>query len=140
MSRWHLAGGFTIAFAHLGVLGALIGWVGGSRAYGTGLHTLFEDHLPAVMVATLVALVVAAITARFATSPGEVGLVLASVVVADVLAALFVIVGIGEITFADLPRVLLTETAAGTQLASALVGAVLGYGTRQVGLGLVSRR
>ena len=125
-----IALGLAIAFANLGVLGLLIGWNGASRAYGAGLHTMLSDHLAAVVIAWLVALGAAGIAGRAVASSRDLGLVLLGVVVADVTAGLAVAAGIGEITLVDLPRVLFTESVAGTQLAAVTLGLVVGHAVR----------
>jgi hypothetical protein len=125
--RWSgVAAGVAIAGLNLAVLGVLIGWDGGSRAYGTGLHTLFRDHAPAVILAWFVASMVAGLSAQRARSSRTFGLVLIGVCVSDVVAGLAVAAGIGEITIIDLPRVLFTETVAGTQLVAVALGLVVG--------------
>lgn len=119
---------FVVAFANLAALGLMIGYVGASRAYSVGLHTLFRDHLPAVIVAGLIAGVLAWAFGRRLRSIGECALLLLFVLVADVVAGLAPILIFNEITrHPDLPRVLLTETAGATQLLAAAVGVVLGY-------------
>ncbi len=119
---------FVVAFANLAALGLLIGYVGASRAYAVGLHTLFRDHLPAVVVAALVALVMATAFGRRLGSIREGALFLLCVFVADVVAGFLPILVFNEITrHPDLPRVLITETAGGTQLLAAGLGLLLGY-------------
>ena len=118
----HIGAGVGIAWTNLAILGALIGWEGGSRAYGTGLHTLFRDHLAAVLTATFIAVVHAALAARRAATARQLGRVLLGVLVADVVAALAVVAGIGEITLLQLPNVLFTQTVAGTQVLAVLTG------------------
>lgn len=119
---------FALAFANLVALGLLVGYVGASRAYSVGLHTLFQDHLAAVLVAGLIALVLGAAFGRRLRSIGECALFLIFVLVADVVAGLLPIVVFDEIRrHPDLPRVLMTETAGGTQLMGVGLGLLLGY-------------
>lgn len=128
LARRFVIPAFVVAFANLAALGLLIGWVGASRAYSVGLHTLFRDHLPAVVVAGLVALVLAAAFSRRLGSMGECALFLLYVLVADVVAGFLPILVFNEITrHPDLPRVLITETAGGTQLLAAGIGLLFGY-------------
>jgi hypothetical protein len=119
---------FAVAFANLAALGLLIGYVGASRAYSVGLHTLFRDHLPTVVLAGLVALVLAAVFGRRLGSIAECALFLLYVFVADIVAGFLPILVFNEITrHPDLPRVLITETAGATQLLAAALGLLLGY-------------
>ena len=122
-----VAPAFGIAWTNLVLLGVLIGHDGASRAFSVGLHTLFRDHVASVLVAGVAALVLTAIVARRATSVRELGQFFAFLFLADLVAGLLVIVGFGEITLIHLPRVLVTETAMGTQLLAVGVGAVIGY-------------
>jgi hypothetical protein len=122
-----LAPAFAIAFANLLLLGVLIGYVGASRAYSVGLHTLFRDHLGSVILAGLAALILAALASRLLTSIGELGLLFAFVFVADVAAGLLVVAGFGEITLVHLPGVVITETALGTQFLAVGAGGLIGY-------------
>ena len=115
------------AIANLAALGLLIGLDGASRAYSVGLHTLVRDHLPAVVVAGLIALVLAAGFGWRLASIGEGALFLLCVLVADVVAGFAPILVFNEITrHPDLPRVLLTETAGGTQLLAVALGLLIG--------------
>lgn len=136
MARRFILPAFVVAFANLGALGLLIGYVGASRAYSVGLHTLFRDHLPAVLMAGLVAMVLGATFGRRLVSIGECGRFLLTVFVADVVAGFLPILVFGEITrHPDLPRVLMTETAGGTQFVAVGVGLLLGHLTRSTALG-----
>ena len=131
LARRFVIPAFVVAFANLAALGLLIGNDGASRAYTVGLHTLFRDHLPAVVVAGLVALVLAAAFGRRLGSIREVALFLLFVFVADVVAGFVPILGFDEIfRNPDLPRVLITETAGGTQLFAAGIGLLLGHGVK----------
>ena len=123
---------FALVVANLGALGLLIGLVGASRAYAVGLHTLFGDHMPAVVVAGLVAVVIALVVGRRLESIGACARFLAFVFVADIVAALVPILVFDEITrYPDLPRILITETAGGTQLLGVGLGLLAGYGGRR---------
>jgi len=123
---------FVVAFANLAALWLLIGYVGASRAYSVGLHTLFRDHLPAVVVAGLVALLIAAAFGRRLSSIRECALFLLCVFLA-VVAGFLPILVFNEITrHPDVPRVLITETAGGTQLIAAGLGLLLGNRLRRV--------
>jgi hypothetical protein len=124
---------FVVAFANLAALWLLIGYVGASRAYSVGLHTLFRDHLPAVVVAGLVALLIAAAFGRRLSSIRECALFLLCVFLADIVAGFLPILVFNEITrHPDVPRVLITETAGGTQLIAAGLGLLLGNRLRRV--------
>lgn len=123
--------GFMIAFVNLGMLGLLIGWEGASRAYSVGLHTLFRDVFPAVVVTNLTTVLLAAIVGRRLRRLGELGWLIGLVLVADVIAALGVVLAIGEITLVDTPRAVITETALGSQLAAACVGGLIGYASKR---------
>jgi hypothetical protein len=122
-----VAPAFGIAWANLGLLGLLIGQVGASRAYSVGLHTLFRDHLWAVLAACVAGLMLAALAAWRLTSVRDLVLLFTFVLLADVVAGLLVIAGFGEIRLVDLPRVLVTETAMGTQLLAVGAGGFIGY-------------
>lgn len=131
LARRFVIPAFAVAFANLAALGLLIGWVGASRAYSVGLHTLFRDHLGAVVAAGLVALVLAAAFGRRLGSIRECTHFLLYALAADVAAGFLPIVGFDEIfRNPDLPRVLITETAGGTQLLAAASGLLGGYATR----------
>ena len=123
--------GAALAFLHLAILGALIGQVGGSRAYSVGLHTLFRDHLVPVLIATGAALAAAVLVGRRIAGPAELGLLFLGALAADVVAGLGVIVVFGEIRLIDLGRVVFTETAAATQLVAIGVGVLVGYASRR---------
>lgn len=127
LARRFVIPAFFVAFANLAALGLMIGWVGASRAYTVGLHTLFRDHLTAVVVAGTVALVLAGAFGRRLRSLGECALFVLFVLVVDVVAGFAPILVFDEITrHPDLARVLVTETAAGTQLLAAGLGVLLG--------------
>lgn len=127
LARRFVIPAFVVAFANLAALGLMIGYVGASRAYSVGLDTLFRDHLPSVVVAGLVALVLAAGFGRRLRTIGDCALFLLFVLVADVAAGFLPILVFNEITRQpDLPRVLITETAAGTQLVATALGLLLG--------------
>lgn len=120
---------FVVVFANLASLGLLIGNVGASRAYTVGLHTLFRDHLPAVVIAALVALVLTAAFSWRLVSLREGARFVLCVFVADVVAGFAPILVFNEITrHPDLPRVLITATVGGTQLLAIALGLLMGLG------------
>jgi hypothetical protein len=132
MARRFVIPAFVLAFSNLATLGLLIGLVGASRAYAVGLHTLFRDHLPAIVVAGLVAFVIAGVVGRNLESIGACARFLGFVIVADVVAGFVPIVIFDEITrYPDLPRILITETAGGTQILAVALGLLAGYGARR---------
>jgi hypothetical protein len=120
--------GVAIAFANLGALGVLIGQDGASRAFGTGMHTLFRDHLVAVVIATAIALALGAVAGRLLTTRGEAWRLVLAVLLGDVLAAALVDLAYGEITLIFLPWSIAVETIFGAQLVAAGAGALLGLG------------
>lgn len=117
---------FGIAFGNLALLGLLIGWGGASRAYGRP-DTLFSEHAASVLAAGLAAFAIAVFVARRLTSIRVLGLLFAFLFVADVAAGLLVVMAIGEITLDQLPRVVIVETALGTQLLAVGAGGFIGY-------------
>jgi hypothetical protein len=131
-----VAAGLAIAWVNLAVLGALIGWVGASRAYSVGLHTLFRDHLPTVAVSWIVTIGLACLVGRRFTSAGDIWIVLLWVFVGDAVAGLAPIVVYDEIRrHPDIIRILATETAGFTQLGAALIGLVGGFAVHRGGAG-----
>jgi FtsH-binding integral membrane protein len=120
-----------IALANLVALGLMIGWVGASRAFSVGIHTLFRDHLPAVLIASLATTLLAFALGRRRLQAGpEVLLVIVFAFAADVLAALTVTLVFDEMRGAAdvaIPRAIFTETAGGLQLLAIAGGAVFGY-------------
>lgn len=131
MARRFVIPAFVLALANLATLGLLIGVVGASRAYSVGLHTLFRDHLPAVVVAGLVAFVIALVVGRKLESIGRCARFLVFVIVADVVAGFVPVLVFDEITrYPDLPRILVTETAGGTQLLAVALGLLAGFGAK----------
>jgi hypothetical protein len=119
-----------ITLANLAALGSLIGMVGASRAYSVGLHTLYRDHLPAVVVTLAAMAVVSFALGSRIHSSHDVLVVLGFGVAADVLAALAVTLVFDEmrrdVGFA-LPRAIFTQTAGGLQLLALGAGATTGY-------------
>lgn len=123
--------GAAIAAVSLATLGALVGWVGASRAYSVGVHTLYRDHLVAVVFVLVASAVAAAWLGRRAGSVREVFLAIAVVFAVDVAAAVLITLVIPEMRrYPDLLRAVLAETAGGAQLLAVAVGAALGFVTR----------
>lgn len=120
----------ALAVANLAALGLMVGWVGASRAYSVGLHTLFRDHLPAVVVSLAATAILSGALGRTLDRRRDIALVLGFAIAADVAAALAVTFAIDEMRrvaqFA-LPRALFTETIGGLQLLAVGGGAALGY-------------
>ena len=119
-----------VALANLAALGLLIGLVGASRAYSVGVHTLFRDHLPAVLVALAGAGVLAFVLGRRRGTPRELAMFVGLAVATDVVGALAVTLAIDEMRrvaeFA-LPRAVFTETAGGLQILVIGASASIGY-------------
>jgi hypothetical protein len=123
-----------LALANLAALGLLIGWVGASRAFTVGVHTLFRDHLAAVVVTLAATAIVAVVLGRSLRTSGEIALVIGLAVVADAVAALLVTLAIDEMRRAAeiaFPRAIFTETIAGLQLLAIAGGATIGYLARK---------
>jgi hypothetical protein len=119
-----------IALANLAALGLMIGMVGASRAFSVGLHTLFRDHLPAVVITLTATGLLAFALGRGLHAGRELLLVVGFVIAADVLAALAVTLVFDEMRRAAeiaIPRAIFTETAGGLQLVAVASGAAVGY-------------
>jgi hypothetical protein len=120
--------GISIAFANLALLALLIGWVGASRAYSVGVHTLFRDHLPTVAATLVATALLAGVLGGALRSPRELWLVIGVALGADLVAALAVTLSIDEMRrFPDLARALFAETAGGLQLLAVAIGAIVGH-------------
>jgi hypothetical protein len=125
-----------IALANLAALGMMIGWVGASRAFSAGIHTLFRDHLPAVLIVAVATTLLAIALGRCLHAGRELLVVVAFAFAADVLAAIAVTLVFDEMRRAAdvaIPRAIFTETGGGLQLLAIGGGAVVGYalGERQ---------
>lgn len=123
-----------LALTNLAALGLLVGWVGASRAFSVGVHTLFRDHLLAVVVTLAATAILAVILGRSFRTARELALVIGFAVVADVAAALALTLAIDEMRNAAvelLPRAIFTETIAGLQLLAIAGGATIGYLARR---------
>lgn len=119
-----------IAVANLAALGSMIGMVGASRAFSVDLHTLFRDHLPALLITLTATAILAFALGRGLHAGREVLLVIGFVIAADVLAALAVTLVFDEmrrIAEIAVPRAIFTETAGGLQLLTLAIGAAIGY-------------
>lgn len=119
-----------IALANLAALGLMIGWVGASRAFSVGLHTLYRDHLPAVVITLTATALLAFALGRGLHAGRELLLVIGFVIAADVVAALAVTVVFDEMRRAAeiaIPRAIFTETAGGLQLLAVASGAAIGF-------------
>lgn len=130
MTRRLVLPAMGIALVSLAALGLLIGWVGASRAFSVGVHTLFQDHLPAVVVTLAATAVLAFVLGRSCRTTRELALVIGFAVVADVAAAVAVTLVIDEMRRAAeiaLPRAIFTETIGGLQLLAIAGGAAIGY-------------
>lgn len=124
-----------IALANLALLGLMIGFVGASRAYSVGLHTLFRDHLPAVVISLAATALLSGALGRRVRASRELVSIAAFAIAADVVAALVVTLVFDEMRrVADfaLPRAILTETIGGLQLLAIAGGAAVGYAWRRV--------
>jgi hypothetical protein len=127
VSRTASAAALTAA-GSLAALGVMIGWNGASRAYSVGVHTLYRDHLAAVIVVMAASALVATLLGRLAGSAREVILVMLVVLAVDLVAALIVTLAIDELRrYPDLVRAVLAETAGGAQLIALAGGAAAGY-------------
>jgi hypothetical protein len=125
-----------IALANLAALGLMIGWIGASRAYSVGVHTLVGDHLPAVALTLAGTAFLSFLLGRTVRWRGEVVLLVGFALAADVVAALAVTMMFDEMrrVFAvALPRAILTETVGGLQLLAIAVGATIGCASRRPG-------
>ncbi|HET9853254.1 MAG TPA: hypothetical protein VFP56_12235 [Candidatus Limnocylindrales bacterium] len=124
----------VIALANLAALGLMIGWVGASRAYSVGVHTLVRDHLPAVALTLAGTAVLSFFPGRTLRRGAEVVLLVGFALAADVVAALVVTVMFDEmrrVFEVALPRAIFTETVGGLQLLAIAVGAMIGYVSRR---------
>jgi hypothetical protein len=120
-----------LAFGNLAALGLLIGWNGASRLYGTGLHTLFRDHLPAISVVLIATALLAVFLGRTLSSTREIVQAMWFVVWTDVVAALAITLMIGEMfNHPDLVGAVFAETAGGTQVVAIAIGLAIGYLSR----------
>jgi len=118
----------AIAIGRLALLGGLVGWAGASRAYSVGVHTLYRDQLPAMIVVLLGSAIAGLWLGRRADSLREVATAIGVVIVLDVVAALAITVMINEMRrYPDLVRAFLAETAGGALVIAVMVGAVVGY-------------
>jgi hypothetical protein len=119
-----------IAVANLVALGLMIGYVGASHAYSVGLHTLFRDHLPAVVITLAATAILSVALGRTLDASRDLALILAFAIAADVAAALAVTFAIDEMRrvaeFA-FPRAIFTETVGGLQLLAVAGGSAIGY-------------
>jgi hypothetical protein len=119
-----------LTLANLAALGLMIGMVGASRAFSVGIHTLFRDHLPAVLIALAGTALVAFALGRRLQAGRELLLVIALAFAADVLAAVTVTLVFDEMRRAAdvaIPRAILTETVGGLQFLAIAGGAAVGY-------------
>ena len=119
-----------IALANVGALGLLIGMVGASRAFSVGLHTLFQDHLPAVAITLAATALLAIALGRSLHARRQLMQVMAFAAAADFATALAVTLVFDEMRNAleiALPRAIFTETVGGLQLLTIAAGAALGF-------------
>ena len=119
-----------IAFANLAALGLMIGLVGASRAFSVGVHTLFRDHLAAVVVTLAATALLAFALGRRLRERRDILLVTGFAIVADVVAAVAVTLVFDEMRRAaemTIPRAVFTETVGGLQLLVLGGGAALGH-------------
>ena len=111
----------------MALLGVLIGWVGASRAYAVGVHTLFRDHLPAVAIVAVLAGIAGVIVGRTIVSNREPWIAIAVVLGTYLSAALLITLAIDEMRrFPDIPRAVLAESAGGLHIAVLVSGLVVG--------------
>ena len=119
-----------IALANLAALGLTIGFVGASRAYSVGLHTLFRDHLPAVAISLAATALLSVVLGRRVQVSRELMVIVGFAIAADVVAALavtFVFDEMRRVAGFALPRAFLTETVGGLQLLAIAGGTAVGY-------------
>jgi hypothetical protein len=119
-----------IALGNLAALGLMVGWVGASRAYSVGAHTLLRDHLLPVTLTLAGTTILAFLLGRTLGSWREVALVIGLAVAADVVAAFAVTLVFDEMrrvaAFA-LPRAIFTEMVGGLQILAMAGGAAIGW-------------
>lgn len=116
-----------IAVGTLALLGLLTGWVGASRAYAVGVHTLFLDHPAAVGIMVVVAIVTGLFVGRGLATDRDLVSAVGAVIVADVLVALLITLTVEEMArHPDIPRAVLAETAGGLQIAAIAAGLTIG--------------
>ena len=123
-----------IALANLLALGLMIGWVGASRAYSVGVHTLVRDHPAAVALTLAGTAVLSFFLGRTLRRSREIALLMGFALAADALAALAMTAMVDEMRRAfevALPRAIFTETVGGLQLVAVAVGAAVGYVSRR---------
>lgn len=119
------AGG--IAFGTLALLGILITWVGASRAYVVGVHTVYQDHLASLALTLAIGAVAAILVGRMLVSGRELAIAIATVVATDVLVAILITFAFNEMReHPDIPRAVFAETAGGAQVAVLAVGLAIG--------------
>jgi hypothetical protein len=119
-----------LSLANLAALGLMIGMVGASRAFSVGIDTLYRDHLPALVIASVATALLAFALGRRLHAGRELLLVIAFAFAADVLAAVTVTLVFDEMRRAAdvaIPRAVFTETAGGLQLVAIAGGAAFGY-------------
>jgi hypothetical protein len=122
----------AIALGNLVVLGTLIGWGGASLSFAVGPHTVYRDHLAAVVAVLLLTAVAAMVIGRRLGSGRELWLTIGVVIVTDLGAALLVTVMIPEMRrHPTLLRAVLAETAGGAQVLAVAIGATLGHVSRR---------
>lgn len=118
-----------ITLANLAALGLMIGWVGASRAYSVGVHTLVPDHPAAVALTLAGAAVLSFFLGRSLRWSREIVLLLGFALAADVVAALALTAMVDEmrrVFEVALPRAIFTETVGGLQLLAIAAGATIG--------------
>ena len=130
-----------IALANLTALGLMIGLVGASRAFSVGVHTLFTDHQPAVLITMTATALLALALGRGLHEWRDVLLVIGSAIAADVLAAVAVTLVFDEMRRAAhiaIPLAIFTETVGGLQLLTLASAAAIGYVIGRTRIGGVS--
>jgi hypothetical protein len=122
-----VVGPAALAFGTLAVLGVLIGWVGASRAYVVGVHTLYQDHLASVAFVLAGGALLAFLVGRTLVSGREVVIAVGMVVATDVAVAIAITLAIDEMRrHPEILRAVVAATGGGAQVAALSIGLVAG--------------
>jgi hypothetical protein len=123
-----VASGVLIALVNGLVLAAGLGYVGASRAFILGPSAFFLDNPGPVVLASAVAMGMAAVFSIRLRSVRQLGWLVLSVAVSDFLAAAAVTLLIPELELIHAPRAFATVTSFGVQLIAVATGTLVGYG------------